>query len=93
MPNDKSQSPPVIDSGAAVDRDVIDIAQRRADFAQAEVDRLGGESGPMLDSAKALLFRRGHEGAVFHDARGGVGVVGVKAEDEHGDKLKGKVEV
>ena len=73
----------IVHARLAIDRDVIDIAKFSRAFAQAVIDRLGRQPGPMLDPAKALLLRGGDEFAIDNQARGGIGVVGVKAQDDH----------
>jgi hypothetical protein len=81
MGEDETEPAPIIRAGFAVDGDVIDVAEGGASFPEAEVDRLGRQPGPMLNPTEAFFLGRRDEAAVFHDARGGIGVPGVKAED------------
>ena len=48
-----------IGAAAAVDGDMGHVTEVNLGFTQAIVDRLGGESGPMLDAPKPLLLGGG----------------------------------
>src|ERR1700756_2121595 len=66
-----------------VDGDVLDISKSNAGFPKAIGDRLGRKPGPVLHSAKPLLFRCGQELAVANKGRGGVPMEGIETEDDH----------
>ena len=83
MRQDKSEPTQIIRARFPIDGDMIDLLQPQPHFFQAVVDRAGRQPGPMLDPAKTFLFRRGHQFAVYKQARGGIAVVCVKAEDFH----------
>ena len=72
---------PAIGAIVAVDRDVLDVAQRDAGLGQAVADRFAGEAAPVLDAPEALFLDGGDQGAVLHQAGGGIGVVGVQPKD------------
>jgi hypothetical protein len=42
----------------------------------------------MLHATEPFLFRSSHELSVAQEACGGITVIGVEAEDQHGEKLK-----
>ena len=71
---------PAVGAVVAVDRDVLDVAQRDPGLGQAIADRFAGEAAPMLDAPEALLLDGGDQGAVLHEAGGGIGVVGIQAQ-------------
>jgi hypothetical protein len=78
---DVGELAPAVGRIVAVDRDVVHIGERDAGFLEAIADRLAGEAAPVLDPPEALLFDCGDEIAVLHQASGGVGMIGVEAED------------
>src|SRR4051812_42631440 len=57
-----------------VDRNVVDVRERRLGLAQTIRNRLTGKSGPMLDAAKAFFFRGGDQPAVAKQSGGGIAV-------------------
>ena len=83
MPQNKGEPAPVVHARVAIDRDVIDVLERDAAFAQTVIDRLSGQARPMFDPAKTLFLGRGDELAVLDQTRRGIAVVSVKAEDPH----------
>ncbi len=81
---------PAVGAIVAVDRNVLDVGQRDAGFGQAVADRFAGEAAPMLDAAETLFLDGGDQGAILHQAGGGVGVVGVQPKDvSHQDAFAG----
>jgi len=81
---------PAVGAIVAVDRDMLDVAQRDAGFGQAVADRFAGEAAPMLDAAEALFLDGGDQGAILHQAGGRVGVISVQPQDvSHQDALTG----
>jgi len=53
-----------------VDGNVLQFSQLDAGFPEAELDRLRGQPGPVLDAAQALFFDGGDEDAVLDDGSG-----------------------
>ncbi len=74
---------PAVDARVAVDGEVVDVGEAQAGILQAPAHGLGGQAGPVLDAAEALLFSRGDELAVLHQGGGGVAMIGVQSEDNH----------
>jgi hypothetical protein len=69
--------------GIAIDSDVVDLIEVDARFVETVTDGHGGKSSPVFDAPEALLLRRGDEFAVDENARSGVGVMRIDAEDDH----------
>ena len=67
--------------GIAPDRDVVDLGELQPGKIETETDRLGRESGPVLDAPDALFLDRRHQLAVDEQAGRRVAVVSVDAQD------------
>ncbi len=80
---DVERTAEVVDLGVPIDGDVIHIAQLEPSIGKAPFHRLGGQTRPVLDTAKALLFSSSDEFAVFDECGGGVAMEGVETEDNH----------
>src|SRR5262249_27243283 len=61
LPGEISKFAPEVGAAVLIERDMIQLAETDAGFAQAISDRLGGKSRPVLDAAKALFFRGGNQ--------------------------------
>jgi hypothetical protein len=85
MPEDESKPPPIIDAGLSVDGDMVDVLERDTRFAKTVIDRLCGQARPMFDAAKPLFFNGRDQLAIFDQARRGIAVISVKAQNGHSD--------
>src|SRR6266550_4767663 len=65
----------------AVDRDVLYIAQSESCLLETIGDRLAGKTCPMLDSPKPLLFGGCNQLPFTKNARRGIAVIGVQAQN------------
>ena len=70
---------PVVRARLSIDRDVIDVLERDASFAQAIVDRVRRQTCPVFDAAKTFLFGGRDEPAVLNQAGGGITVIRIEA--------------
>ena len=80
---DVAELPQLVGAAVLVDRDMVDVAQARAGFREAIGDRLRGKAGPVLDAPEPFLLGGGDQHAVADQARRGVGVERVDAENDH----------
>ena len=69
--------------GIARDGDVVEPGELDAGFVEAELNCLHGKPGGVFDAIQALLFDGGEQAAVGHNRGGGVGVIGIDAQDDH----------
>ena len=72
-----------VNLGIETKGDVIQIVQFGPAFCQAIADRFRGEPGPMFDAIEPLFFDGGDQFPIPHEARRGISMMRVKAEDEH----------
>jgi hypothetical protein len=76
-PDHIAEALPKIGPAILIDRNMIDIGQRQPGIFKAPGNGLAGEASPMLDPAKAFLFRRCNKFAVSYDAGSRIGMESV----------------
>ena len=81
---DEKQATPVVHLRVQIDGDVLEVAKLDPRLLQAKLHRQRRQSGSVLDAAEAFLFDGGNELAIAEDGGGGVTVVGIDAENDHG---------
>src|SRR5205823_70559 len=88
----ESEPPPVMHTGLAIDRDMIDIAQLDPPCAQTIINRVRRQPGPVLDPAKPFFLGGSDYFSIDNQTRGRVAVVSIKAKDCHfSDRLRDDV--
>ena len=83
MSQNKAEPAPVIDSGFAIDRDMVYVVPSQTTFAQAIIDRFRRQAGPMFDPAKPFLLGGSNEFAIHQQAGRGISVISVNTKDDH----------
>ena len=79
----KREPPPVVHARFTIDRDVVDVAQRKFALLQNVIDRARWQTGPMFNPSKTFLLRRGNQFAVDKQTRGGIAVICIQSQDFH----------
>ena len=74
---DKQQAADIVNTRIAIDGDVIHIAKIDPGFAQTIRDGFRRQASSMFDAPEALFFGGGNQGAVAHQTRRGITMVGV----------------
>ena len=83
MPENKSEPAPVVHAGLSIDRNMIDFLEGDAALAQAVIDRVCRQAGPVFDASKAFLLRRRYELAILDQTGRGIAVISVKPKNGH----------
>ena len=82
MGENESEPAQIIDSGLAVEGDMIHLVEADASGSEAIIDGFGGQTGPMFDPAEAFFFCGRDEFSVAYEASRGISVICVNAQKD-----------